>query len=167
MRWVGRPMVSWPLILTEPLREPIRPMMARMVEVRPAPLRPSKVTTAPGGTTRSTPCSTCDSPYQACKPLISSAGVLAMSVRSLQLTVGGAHVGFHDLGVTGNFFVAAFSQQRATLQHRDAVGNAGDDFHVVLHHQNGATGRDFFDQLGDAVHVFMAHALGGFIEQHQ
>jgi hypothetical protein len=41
-------MVSTPLILIEPLREPVRPMMARSVVVRPAPLRPSSVTTSPG-----------------------------------------------------------------------------------------------------------------------
>ncbi len=68
MRWVGKPMVSCPYTLIEPWREPVSPMMARRVEVRPAPLRPSRVTTSPGCTTMSTPCKTCDSPYQACRP---------------------------------------------------------------------------------------------------
>ena len=36
---------------------------------------------------------------QACRPLISRAGVPAMSVRSLQFAIGRAHVGFHHLRV--------------------------------------------------------------------
>src|SRR5690606_39914888 len=43
----------------------------------------------------------------------------------------------------------------------------GDDFHVVLDHQDGAPGADLLDELGDAVDVFMAHALRGFVQQHQ
>ena len=31
-------------------------------------------------------------------------------MRSLQLAIGGAHVGFHDLGVVRNFFVGPFGQ---------------------------------------------------------
>ena len=42
-------------ILMEPVRAPVRPTMARMVVVRPAPLRPSSVTTSPSLTVRSTP----------------------------------------------------------------------------------------------------------------
>ena len=37
-------------------------LMARRVVVRPAPLRPSSVTSSPRPTTRSTPCRMCDSP---------------------------------------------------------------------------------------------------------
>src|SRR2546426_473435 len=126
-------MVSSPWTLMEPLRAPVRPMMARSVDVRPAPLRPSSVTTSPGWTTRSMPCSTWDSPYQACRPLISNAGAV-ISMRSLQLAVGGAHIRFHHLRVARNFLVRSLGQHGAALQHRDAVGNGGDHLHVVLHH---------------------------------
>src|SRR5574337_1154451 len=126
MRCVGMAMVSWPLILIEPLRAPVRPMMARSVEVRPAPLRPSRVTTSPGCTTMSTPCSTCDSPYQASRLRISSAGVPAISVRPLQLAIGRAHVRFHDLWILRDFFVGPFGQDGAALQHRDAIGDGRD-----------------------------------------
>ena len=37
----------------------------------------------------------------------------------------------------------------------------------MLHHEDGAASRHLFDELGDTVHVFVAHALGGFVEQHQ
>src|SRR4051812_7632929 len=121
MRCVGRLMVSWPSTLTEPSRRPVRPSTARIVVVRPAPLRPSKVTTSPGCTTMSTPCSTCDSPYQACRPLISNPAVI--SVSTLELTVGGAHVGFHHLRVARDFGIRAFGQHGPALQHGDGVGN--------------------------------------------
>src|SRR5450830_111140 len=71
-------MVSLPLILIEPLRAPTSPMMERRVVVRPAPLRPSKVTTSPLFTLRSTLCRICDSPYQDCRLEIASAGVAAV-----------------------------------------------------------------------------------------
>ena len=55
MRCVGMAIVSTPLTRMLPLRAPVKPMMARMVVVRPAPFRPSSVTTSPGCTTMSTP----------------------------------------------------------------------------------------------------------------
>jgi hypothetical protein len=43
----------------------------------------------------------------------------------------------------------------------------GHHVHVVLDHQDGAAGRDLFDQLRHAVHVLVAHALRGLVQQHQ
>src|ERR1700761_619893 len=114
-------MVSWPLTLIEPLRAPVRPMIARIVVVRPAPLRPSSVTTSPSSTWKSTPCSTCDSPYQAFRPLISRKGVDMFSVGSDELGLRGAHVGLDDLRVLRDLGVRSFGQQRAALQHGDGV----------------------------------------------
>ena len=37
----------------------------------------------------------------------------------------------------------------------------------MLDHQNGAPGRDFLDELRDAVHVLVAHALRGLVQQHE
>ena len=37
----------------------------------------------------------------------------------------------------------------------------------MLHHQDGAASRHLLDELRDTVHVFVAHALGGFVQQHQ
>src|SRR6516164_9393179 len=108
MRCVGRWIVSLPLTLILPLRAPVRPRIARIVVVRPAPLRPSSVTTSPGCTTMSTPCSTCDSPYQACRPLISSAAVISMG--PLELALGGAHVGLHHLRVLRDLGIGALGQ---------------------------------------------------------
>src|SRR3954471_9596938 len=106
-------MVSLPLILIEPLREPTRPMIERSVVVRPAPLRPSSVTTSPLFTDRLTLCRMCDSPYQDCRSEISNAGVpptadaappccnvaVLISVCSFQRAGSGTHVGFHHLRI--------------------------------------------------------------------
>ncbi len=100
--WADRT-VSSPLIFTEPLRAPVSAHDGERVEVRPAPLRPSRVTTSPGWTTMSTPCNTrairrtrlrdCGFPARGC--VVVGHG----SVRSLQLAVGCAHVRFHDLRI--------------------------------------------------------------------
>src|SRR5688572_17530910 len=67
-RYVGQVTVSTPFTLIEPVRRPKRPRIDLRVDVRPAPLRPRRVTTSPLCTTRSTPCRTWDSPYQAWTP---------------------------------------------------------------------------------------------------
>ncbi|MCY1241230.1 hypothetical protein D9M72_541220 [compost metagenome] len=36
----------------------------------------------------------------------------------------------------------------------------------MLDHQHRAPGRDFLDQGGHPAHVFMPHALRGFVQQH-
>ena len=74
--WCGASLtVSTPLIWIEPVRLPTSPMMARKVVVRPAPLRPSRVTTSPGITSRLTPCMMCDSPYHEWTSFRTMAGV--------------------------------------------------------------------------------------------
>ncbi len=58
-------MISALLKRTEPVRLPMMPMIDFKVEVLPAPLRPSRVTTSPAPTSKLTPCRMWDSPYQA------------------------------------------------------------------------------------------------------
>src|SRR5512137_888830 len=120
------PMVSAPFTLIDPFRAPVSPMMARSVVVRPAPLRPSSVTTSPWFTCRSTPCRMCDSPYHACRSLISRA--VAMSVPDpFKLRGGRAHVGFLDRRVAGDLGIRPFGEHRAARQHGDRVGDARHD----------------------------------------
>src|SRR5262249_8982525 len=160
---------------TEPLRRPMRPMIARIVLVRPAPLRPRSVTTSPSSTCRFTPCSTCDSPYQPCRSLISRKRLAMVSASaepprggraprrgpwgkkeatwglssmcSCQLDVGAAHVGLDHRRVLRHLLVRPFGQRRAALQHGDRVGDAPDDAHVVLDHQHGAVGSYALDEV--------------------
>src|SRR5260221_13675141 len=102
-----------PFTAIEPLRLPTRPRMDLSVEVRPAPLRPSSVTTSPLRTLISTPCSTCDSPYQACR----------FSMRRTSSTMRGPHVGLYHLRMRRDFRIGPFGKHRAALQHRDAVAD--------------------------------------------
>ena len=71
------------------------------------------------------------------------------------------------LFIKDSLWLDVVGQHHAALQHGDAVGNGGDHLHVVLHHQNRAASRHLFNQLRHAVHIFVAHALGGFVQQHQ
>src|SRR5687768_7962331 len=160
--YVGQVTVSMPFTLIDPVRRPTSPSTDLSVEVRPAPLRPRRVTTSPLFTTMFTPCSTCDSPYHACR----------FSMRSTSDTGSGplvmtAHVGLDHLRVGGDLGVRALGQHRAALQHGDGVADAGDHAHVVLDHEHGAPDGHFLDEVLDAVHVLVAHARGGLVEQHE
>jgi hypothetical protein len=52
------PVTSWPAIRTSPAVGRTSPAHTLTVVDLPAPFAPSRATTAPGGTVRSTPCST-------------------------------------------------------------------------------------------------------------
>jgi len=67
--WFGiSPTISAPRNRMLPSRRGTRPMIDFIVVVLPAPLRPSKVTTSPSRTSKSTPCRMWLSPYQAFRP---------------------------------------------------------------------------------------------------
>src|SRR5690349_6993838 len=153
--YVGHSTVSWPFTTIEPARRPTRPSTDLSVEVRPAPLRPSSVTTSPLFTVRSTPCSTCDSPYHALRP----------EMRRTSL-MGGSHVRLDHLRVGGNLGIRPLGQHGTALQHRDRVADPGHHAHVVLDHEHGAAGGDLPDELLHAIHVLVSHAGGGLVEEH-
>src|SRR5215813_11925131 len=148
MRLDLRSINSWPSNLIEPLRLASMPMMARMVVVLPAPLRPSKVTTSPEFTSKLMPCRTWLSPYQ---PL-----------RSRTLSCASAmtrpHIGFDDLGVLGDLGVVAFGENFTTRQHRDPLRQVGNHRQVVFDHQDGAVLGNAPDQCRGALDVLRAHA---------
>src|ERR1044071_5617 len=97
------------------------PMIDFMVVVLPAPLRPSSVTTSPSRTSKVAPCSTWDSPYQACSPSTASRGAVPAS------GMAGSQIGFAHLRVGGDRLVVALGQHAATGQHGDAIGQVGHD----------------------------------------
>src|SRR5688500_8305874 len=112
MAFEGSAIVSAPLKRTEPWRLPRIPMMARMVEVLPAPLRPSSVTTSPSLTSKFMPCRTWDSPYQPCRSLTESNGS----------GMSGPHIGVDDVRVFRHGLVRPFREDFAARQHGDDVG---------------------------------------------
>src|SRR5699024_1000417 len=86
-----------------------KPKSARKVVVRPAPLRPNKDTTSPGCTYRLMPCKALDSPYHACKSVIS----IALAMLCTPNGSARAHIGFHYQAVARNLLVAALCQHSA------------------------------------------------------
>src|SRR5512140_983226 len=102
-----------PFTWIEPVRLPTRPRIDFSVEVRPAPLRPSSVTTSPRCTVRSTPCRTCDSPYHAWTP------EMRRTSSAMGVFGGGAHVRLDHLRILRDFRVASFGQHGAPLHHGD------------------------------------------------
>src|SRR5690606_24068573 len=89
------------------------------------------------------------------------------SVRSLKFAAGGAHIGFHDGRIAGHLLVRAFREDGPTRQYGDGVCDARDHIHVVFNHKDGSAFTDFLDELRDAVHIFVAHALCRFVQQHE
>src|SRR5689334_8617446 len=120
------PMVSRPLTTMEPVRRPTRPMIERNVEVRPAPLRPRSVTTSPLFTAKFTPCSTCDSPYQACRLETVRTDSATRGPRS----IGTSHVRLDHLRVLRDLGIRALREDGAALQHGDRVADSRDHAHV-------------------------------------
>src|SRR6267142_4870739 len=110
-------MSSRPAYVIDPLRCDSMPMMARMVVVLPAPLRPSSVTTSPALTSNVMPWSTWLSPYQPC----------TSRTASCASAMAGSHVGFDHLRVLGDLRIGAFRQHLTARQHRDAIAEVGDD----------------------------------------
>src|SRR5437660_5945137 len=104
------------------------PMIDFSVVVLPAPLRPSSVTTSPARTSKVAPCSTWDSPYQACSPSTASRGAAPTS------GMAGSKIGFAHLRMGGDRLVVAFGQYPAAGQHGDAIGQVRHDAEIVLDH---------------------------------
>src|SRR2546421_10251000 len=152
----ARPIVSTSRNRIEPCRRPTMPMIAFMVVVLPAPLRPRSVTTSPSRTSSSMPCSMCDAPYEAFKPFTASS----------RSAMAGAQVGLDHLRIFGNAGVVAFGEDLAALQDRDPVGKRRPYREIVLDHQDRAVGRHALDERRDALDIGVRHAAGRLGEQH-
>src|SRR5579872_2872097 len=122
MRSIERLMSSLPSKTTEPVRLRTMPMIAFSVVVLPAPLRPSRVTTSPPLTSRSTPCRMCDSLYQASRPLtLSTVFAAAACARARAASVmPHSEIGLSHLLVLRHLAIVALGQHPPARQHRDA-----------------------------------------------
>src|SRR6185437_2588852 len=110
-----------------PSRRGTRPMIDFIVVVLPAPLRPSKVTTSPSRTSKSTPCKMWLSPYQELSCLISSIAASG---------IGCPQIRGDDLGIARDRAVVTLSQHAAARQDGDRVAQPLHDGEVVFHHQD-------------------------------
>src|SRR5919112_3453789 len=128
------------------------PMMARKVVVLPAPLRPSSVMVSPSRMSRSTPCRTWLSPYQALRPRTSRRGASVMF---------GSHIGLAHAWIRTDGIVGSVRQDLAARQNRHPVAEIGHDVQVVLDHQDGSVPRNAPNEIGDAPDILVAHAGHG------
>src|SRR6185436_19359072 len=138
------------------------PMIDFSVVVLPAPLRPSSVATSPECTSKLTPCRMWDSPYQACRFFTVSAGAAAADS-----FMAGSHIGLAYFLISRNAGVIALRQHTPAREHRNAVGNSGNDAEVVLDHQDRAVGRYPLDERTDPLDVLVTHARGRLVQEQQ
>src|SRR5688572_22836707 len=153
----GKRMVSRPLKRTEPLRRSRIPIMALSVVVLPAPLRPSRVATSPSSTSKLTPCSTCDSPYQPWRSRTDSNAAGAMPLAGDAATrvsaMARSDIGLEHPRIFRDLGIFAFGEDLAARQHGDAIGKRRDHRQVVLDHQHGAVLGSSPDQCRNPLHV--------------
>src|ERR1700685_66635 len=147
---------------TEPVRFSTMPMIALSVVVLPTPLPPSSVTTSPACTSKVTPWSTWDSPYQASRLSTARSGC-ASGIDSSGMAR--PEIGFAHRRILRHRLVVALGQHVAAREHGDAVAQIGDDAEIVLDHQHGALVGQRFDQRADAGDIVVAHARHWLVEQ--
>src|SRR5215469_4800433 len=172
IRCGGNRMISVPSSTTEPSRRGTMPISERRVVVFPAPFRPSRVTSSPGLISKLTPWRMCDSPYQAWSLSTWSIGRPAGSGGGSERATAASdmlrpHVRLHHVLVLADRRVVALGQDLAAGEHGDVVREVRHHLEVVLHHQHRAVLRHPLDEGGDPVHVLVAHASGGLVEQEQ
>src|SRR4029450_13898998 len=119
------------------------PMIDLSVVVLPAPFRPSKVTVSPARISKSTPCRTCDSPYQAWRSRTSSSGS----------GMARPHVGLDHFRASRHGLVVALGEHLSARQDGDRIREILDHAEIVLNHQDRAVRRDALDQRRDALDV--------------
>src|SRR6185312_14049992 len=103
----------------------------------PAPLAPSKVTISPRSSVRSISSSTRWWPYPTATDLSSRSGMMLLS-----------EIGFDHAAVALDLRRSAGGDNRAGIDHDDAVGDIHHQRHVVLHDQHGnAEGPDRAHQI--------------------
>src|SRR4029079_3223051 len=106
-------------------------------------------------------CRMWDSAYQASRFCTPSTGAAALAVgASAIFTSGmtGSQIGFLDALVLGQLGVIPLRQHLPARQHRDDVGEIGDDAQIMLAHEDGVFRRDALDQRLDLVDILMTHA---------
>src|SRR5438093_529764 len=103
------------------------PMTAERLVVLPMPLRPSRLTTSPALTAKSTPNKTLPSPYPASSPATSSIGAPGRRTGIVLAQVGAAHM---RVGADRGWRPG---RNDAALDHDgDAVGQREHRVHIVL-----------------------------------
>src|SRR5438876_2778946 len=155
-RSVDHRVMSAPSNITRPPRAGISPMTVLSNVVLPTPLRPMRQTTLFAGTVRSTPHSTCDSPYVA-----STRSTVSMNVFPLpEVHLEHARIGLHLVD-------RALAQHGALMEHRHLARDLADELHVVLDHEHRAVGGDRLEQFARARGFLVGHAGHGLVHEQE
>src|SRR5260370_39063008 len=138
--------------------------MARSVADLPLPLAPSSVTISPSRTLSDTPSSARRCPYATLSSSISSIATSAATSRIL----GAAEVRLDHRRVGGDLARLALGDLAPVVQDDHAVGDAHDQVHVVLDHDQRQP--QLVAQADDEVHerarLGGVQPPGGLVEQH-
>src|SRR2546429_4409980 len=138
--------------------------MARSAVDLPLPLAPSSVTISPSRTRSDTPSSARRCPYETLSPSISSIAILAGTSRILRA----AEVRLDDLRIGGDLARLALGDLAPVVQDDHAVGDAHDQVHVVLDHDQRQP--QLAAQVDDEVHeracLGGGEPTGGVAQQH-
>src|SRR5205814_4517648 len=136
----------------------------RSVVDLPLPLAPSSVTISPSRTLSDTPSSARRCPYETLSPSISSIATLAGTSRILRA----AEVRLDHRRVGGDLARLALGDLAPVVQDDHAVGDAHDQVHVVLDHDQRQP--QLVAQADDEVHerarLGGVEPTGGLVEQH-
>src|SRR3989344_5834328 len=152
---------SWPATVIWPLLTGITPMRLLNSVVLPMPLRPMMATVSLARPSNEMPCRASLWPEATNRSLTSS---MRCSCEGMGCSVAQVHV--DDLGVRLHLLHGAFGQDLSLVHHRDLVGNALDELHVVLNDDHRAVLADALQQLGRQLTLARAHA-GNRLVQHQ
>src|ERR1700738_1658124 len=156
MRWAGRPGSETPSNVISPCESGISPDMTRMRVVLPAPFGPMTPTASRSFTSSETSNSARKEPSLAQTPARDS---ISAPVR--------AEIDFRDLRVAGRMRRQAFEYFFAVVEHDDAVHNAHEHAHDMLHPDDGhaETTANVEQQIRRSFHFDGVESAQAFIEQ--
>lgn len=141
--------------VTRPAARGISPMMARRVEVLPAPLRPTRATISPSSMLNVKSWTTWLGPYQALSFWTSSIAIVLPQIDAADLRVG------------LNRGRRAVGDEPAVMQHEDPVRQAEDHLHLVFDKENGAVRREALDERHHLLRLLRPHAGGRLVQEQQ
>src|SRR4029453_10770241 len=127
------------------------------------------VTTSPAPTSKSIPCSTWDSPYQASRPRTARSGAPVPARGSLgraASAIAASDIGFDHARIGRDGSIVAFGQDLSAREHGDAIRQRGYNGEIVPNHQDGAALADLADQVGGSGDILVAHSSHRLVEQH-
>src|SRR5260221_2335518 len=152
--YTGRRWISCPIARMAPAWNVVWPMIVARSVVLPTPLRPSTASEPRSGTSSATSSRITVSPYPARSPCRRSASAMRLA------QVHGAHA-----AIGRDLVGAALDQHLSLHQHRDAIGEAEHQIHVVLDDEDRDIAGQRTEDFEDAAGILRRHARRRLVEQ--